>query len=177
METDWLQPLYEYRYEEDIPYSDDFGFWPEWLFKYYSDIPLGKAIESAYLTWESLQHIITPKYYILSSLATLLKNYFLTMEEEDSKLKLTCQHYNDFVKWYGKSVELIYITFIHAGIYTLGIYPEELVPDLFSFSGPPERKFNACIKNFWNKVILIAINKRCQIFETTALMFCIQKFH
>ena len=104
MQTYWLRTLDEYGDEEDIPYSDDFGFWPKWLFTYYNEIPLGEAIESYYITWKSLQHRLTPKYDILSSLVTLVKHYFVTMEEDDNKLKMTCQHCNSFVTCYGKSV-------------------------------------------------------------------------
>ena len=31
------------------------------------------------------------------------------------------------------SEELIYITFLHAGIYSIGLYPEELDPENFYF--------------------------------------------
>ena len=37
MKTDWLQMLYEYWEERDKPYSDDFDFWPEWLFQCFNE--------------------------------------------------------------------------------------------------------------------------------------------
>ena len=53
MKTYWLQNLGKYWEEEDTTYSDDFDFWPEWLFRYYHGLTLGQAIESAYLMWTS----------------------------------------------------------------------------------------------------------------------------
>ena len=53
MQTDWMHKLYKYWEEEDTTYSGDFDFWPEWLFQYYNEMPLGEAIESAYPMWKS----------------------------------------------------------------------------------------------------------------------------
>ena len=44
MLTEWLHMLDAYCDEKDTSYSDDFGFWPEWLFEYFNDLPLGEAI-------------------------------------------------------------------------------------------------------------------------------------
>ena len=44
MQTDWLHMLDEYWDEVDTHYSRDFQFWPEWLFQYYNELPLGEAI-------------------------------------------------------------------------------------------------------------------------------------
>ena len=52
MKTYWQQMLYEQWEEIDTPYSDGFGFWPEWMFLYFNEIPLGEPIESAYLVWK-----------------------------------------------------------------------------------------------------------------------------
>ena len=52
MKTDWLQMLDEKWEKIDTPYSDDFGFWPEWMFLYFNKMPLGESIESAYLMWK-----------------------------------------------------------------------------------------------------------------------------
>ena len=40
---------YECWDEIDTPYVDDFEFYPEWLFQYFNELPLGEDIESAYL--------------------------------------------------------------------------------------------------------------------------------
>ena len=48
------------------------------------------------------------------------------MEEDDNKLKITCQCCNGFVTCSVRSEEMFYITFIHSGMSTLGIYPEVL---------------------------------------------------
>ena len=50
--TEWLQRMDEYWNRVDKPYSGGFDFYPQWLFQYYNELPLGEAIESAYLTWE-----------------------------------------------------------------------------------------------------------------------------
>ena len=94
---------------------------------------LGEATESAYLTWKSEQHRLTPNYKILCSLVPLVKYYFATMEEADNQLKITCQHCNGFVICKGRSTELVYITFLHSGLSIIGIYPDELVQESFYF--------------------------------------------
>ena len=52
MKTDWLHMLDEQWEEINTPYSDEFGFWPEWMFLYFNKMPLGESIESAYLMWK-----------------------------------------------------------------------------------------------------------------------------
>ena len=76
----------------------------------------------------------------MSSLVALVKHYFVTMEEDDNKLRITHQHCNGFVTCSGRSVELIYTTFIHAGMYTLGLYPDEIVSETFYFRWPSRTK-------------------------------------
>ena len=49
MRTDWLHMLDEYWDEKDTPYSDDFDFWPDWLFQYYNELQLVEDIESYHL--------------------------------------------------------------------------------------------------------------------------------
>ena len=58
------------------------------------------------------------------------------MEEDNNQLKITCQPCNSFVTCSGKSGEILYNTFFHAGVSTLGIYPEELDPENFYFQRP-----------------------------------------
>ena len=62
------------------------------------------------------------------------------MEEDDNQFKITCQWCNGFVKCSGRSVELLSVTFIHAGFFTLGIYTENLDPDIFYFHCPDRTK-------------------------------------
>ena len=52
MWTCWLHMLDEYWDKKDTPSSDDFGFWPDWLFQYYNELLLGEAIKSSYPVWE-----------------------------------------------------------------------------------------------------------------------------
>ena len=52
MKTDWLQILDEQWEELDTPYSDYFGFWPECMFLYFNEMPLGESIESSYFMWK-----------------------------------------------------------------------------------------------------------------------------
>ena len=89
-------------------------------------MPLGKAIESDYLTWKSEQHILTPKYNIMRSLVTLVKHYFVTMKEDDNIFKINRQRCNGFVTCKGRSGELIYITFLQDGLSANVLYPEDI---------------------------------------------------
>ena len=73
MRTDWIQMLDRYCNEIDTTCSDDFEFWPEWLFQCFNELPLIEAIESSYLTWKSEQYRLTPKYDIMRSLVPLVK--------------------------------------------------------------------------------------------------------
>ena len=47
------------------------------------------------------------KYDVLRSLVTIIKNYFVTMEEDDNLFKTTCQICNGFVTCKVRSGELL----------------------------------------------------------------------
>ena len=77
------------------------------------------------------------------------------MEEDDNQLKTTCQHCNGFITCKVRSGELIYIKFLHSGLSTIGLYPEEFDPENFYFQRPLRIKCNTCIRGFLNKVMVI----------------------
>ena len=52
------------------------------------------------------------------------KTPHVALNENDKPIKITCKICNRYIRFSGKSGELIYINFIHAGMYTIGIYPE-----------------------------------------------------
>ena len=83
--------------------------------------------------WKLEKNRLTTKYGILRSLVPFVKHYFVNMGGDDNHFKLTCQRYNGFVTCKGGSGEVVYVTFLHAGISTLGLYPEELFPENFCF--------------------------------------------
>ena len=91
-------------------------------------MPLGEAIESAYLKWNLEQHILKPKYDIMRSLMPLVKHYFVTTEDDGTTFKITCQCCNDFVTHKVKIGELLYITFFHYGLSTFVLYPADNNP-------------------------------------------------
>ena len=66
-------------------------------------MPLGEAIEISYLMLKSEQKRMTPEYDIMRSLVTLVKRYFVSMDEDDTYLKITCQHCNGFVTFSSRS--------------------------------------------------------------------------
>ena len=70
------------------------------------------------------------------------------MEEDDNQLEFICQLYNGFVTSSGRSRELLYITFLHSGISTLGIYPEYPVPNNTTFILLSKIKYNVYIRDF-----------------------------
>ena len=53
---------------------------------------------------------------------------------------MTCQRLNGFLTCKVGSVELLYITFLHAGLSTLGLYPEDLDSEIFYFQWPARTK-------------------------------------
>ena len=81
----------EYWDEKETLYLDDYDLWTYWLHQYFNELLLYESIESDYLTWKSTQHRLTLKYYIMRSLVPLVKRYFLTIEEDNTILKITCQ--------------------------------------------------------------------------------------
>ena len=114
---------------------------------------------------------MTPKYDIMLSLVPLVKHYFVTMEEDDTLFKITCQRCNGFVTCKGRIGKLLYITFMHAGFSTFVIYPEDLDPENFYFQWPARIKIQRMHQNLLKKVTVITIFKGVQIFETTTLRF------
>ena len=44
-----------------------------------------------------------------------------------------------------------------AGMSTLGLYSEDIVPEISTFSGFPEVKFNTNIRSFYNKAMVITM--------------------
>ena len=151
MKTRWPRILDEHWKEIDAPYSDGFGFWPDWMFQYFNELPLCESIESAYLVWKSEQHRLTSKHDIMCSLVTPVNQYFVTMEEDGNQFKITCQHCNDFVTCSGSSVDLLYITFLHSGISTLGLYPEDIISEILCFQWPSETKMQSLYQNILEK--------------------------
>ena len=51
-------------------------------------------------------------------------------------VNITCDCCDGFVTCSGRSGELLYITFIHSVLSTIGLYSEELAPENFSFQWP-----------------------------------------
>ena len=88
------------------------------------------------------------KYDILRSFVPLVKHYHVTLDDGYKPITFTCQHFNGFVRSSGKSGEILCISFIVSGMSTLGIYPEELDPEISSFSGLEELKCKAYIRGF-----------------------------
>ena len=103
MRTDWLQKLDEYWYKIYTPYSCGFDFQTERLLQYCNELTLGEAIESDYLIWRSEKHGLAPKYDILRSLVPLIKQYNVTLEDDDIQFKTTCHHRSGFVTCSGRS--------------------------------------------------------------------------
>ena len=68
------------------------------------------------------------------------------MEEDSIQFKITCKRCNDFVTCSGMSGEIIYITFLHSGMSTLGLYHEELIPENFYFQWPARNKIQLIYK-------------------------------
>ena len=108
MKTHWLQMLNGYWDEKYTPYSYNYDFQLDWLYQYFDELMLGEDLESFYLTWKSEQPRLTPKYDIMHSLVTLVKHYFVTMEEGCDLLKITCQWCNSFVDLFQTCVRIFY---------------------------------------------------------------------
>ena len=93
------------------------------MFQYYNALPLGEDIVSDYLMWKLKQHRLTPKYDIMRSLVPLVKRYNVAIEDDGNQLKITCRRCNGFVKFSGRSGELIHIKFLIYGMYTIALHP------------------------------------------------------
>ena len=64
----------------------------------------------------------------------LVKHYHVTVEDDDDKpFKTSCKRSNLFIIFSVKIQELLYINFLRAGMSTIGLNPEELVPELLFF--------------------------------------------
>ena len=58
--------------------------------------------------WKSEQHILSPKYNILSSFVPLVKYYPVTYVDDDDKpFKIICKYCNGYLRCAKKSIELI----------------------------------------------------------------------
>ena len=71
------------------------------------------------------------------------------MEEYYNQFRINCQHYNGFVTCSGNSEDLLYITFLCAEFFTLGLYHEELLPGKNYFQWPSRAK----IKRVYQKLL------------------------
>ena len=79
-------------------------YWNDLLYQYFNKLPLGEATESP---WKSKQHRLIPKNDIIRSLVPFVKQYILTMEEDDTLFKINYQHCNGFLTFKGWSGEMI----------------------------------------------------------------------
>ena len=63
-----------------------------------------------------------------------VKYYYIDLVDDDKKIfKITCKHCNGYIQCAEKSGEMLYINFIHTGMTSLGLSPEEIYPDNFFF--------------------------------------------
>ena len=77
----------------------------------------------------------------MRSFVPLVKDYYATLMSHDKKLfKNTCQHCNGYVKCSGKIGKILYINFIHEGMISIGISPEDINPDNYFFPCPGRTK-------------------------------------
>ena len=74
------------------------------------------------------------------------------MEEDNNKLKIICQRCNIFATRKGRSGELLYITFLHDGFSTLGLYPKDLDSYIFYFKWTARTKIQRMHKKFLKEV-------------------------
>ena len=91
----------------------------------------------------------------------------MTEEYDDDKpFKITCQRCNAFVRCDVKSISLLYINFIYAGMSTLRLYLEELVPENLFFQWPGRTKVNHIYKS-----LLKEVNGNQKYLRWTALLY------
>ena len=96
MRTEFPKIIDEHWNEGDTTYSSSSGLYTQWSFQYFNELTIDEYIESFYLTWNIEQHILTPRYYILSSFVPLAKHYHVTEEDDDDKpFKITFQYCKD----------------------------------------------------------------------------------
>ena len=70
------------------------------------------------------------------------------MEENNNQFKITCQCFNYFLTCKFINGELLYITFLHTGLYTLGLYSEELDTENFYLQWPSRTKMQRIYQRF-----------------------------
>ena len=68
--------------------------------------------------------------------------HVIYVDDDNKPFKITCKCCNVYVICSGKSVELTYITLLHAAMFTLGLYPEELSSEIFFFRWPVRTKMH-----------------------------------
>ena len=73
------------------------------------------------------------------------------MEEDDNQFNIAYQHCNGFVIFKVRSVEMLYITFLHSVMYNLGLYIEEIVPENLYFQWPSITKMQHMYQKFLKK--------------------------
>ena len=83
----------------------------------------------------------------MCSLVTLVNQYFVTKEENGNHFKITCQSCNDISDFWGSSVELLYIAFLHSEISTLGLYPKDIISEILCFQWPAKKKMQRLHQN------------------------------
>ena len=98
-------------------------------------------------------HRLTPKYDSWHSFVLLIKNYHVIYVDIGNKpFKITCPYCNVFLRCAGKSVLLLYITFLHASMSTHGLCPEELNPRIFFFKWPGETKIHCIYQSILKEI-------------------------
>ena len=50
----------------------------------------------------------------------------MTLDDDNKRIKITCQRCNGFLIYLGSIIELIYHKFLYNGMSTLGLYPEDI---------------------------------------------------
>ena len=113
----------------------------------------------------------------MRSFVPLVKHYFVTMEDDENQFKITCQHCNGFVTYSGRSGELLYINFIHAGFSTIGIHPKDIDPENFYFQWPPRKKMQCLYHKIFKEGNGDQKLLRCPDLREKNLGFCVQKSH
>ena len=92
---------------------------------------------------KSEKHRLTLKYDILHYFSPLVKQYNVTyVDDENKPLKIIRQNCNVYAKCSSSNGELLYITFLYAGMATLGIYHGDIKPEHFFFQWHGRTKTN-----------------------------------